>query len=251
MTDDASKPASGMCLSAKAAVVTGASRGIGLAIAKALASEACNVFISGRNQQTIEQAAAEIRAGSSGGARIISHVCDVRDERAVEHMFARVRDELGRLDILVNNAGVAQPIISIEETSIDLWRELVDTNLTGTFLCTKFALPLMPRGATIINTLSPASKMAFPKFAAYNSSKFGALGFTLSLREDLKERGIRVTALIPGSTDTDIWNQFWPDAARGKMMEAESVAKLVLEAVVLSPKANLTELVLDPIEGAL
>ena len=241
----------GRRLFGEVAVVTGASRGIGLAIAKTLASEACSVVISGRSQQTIEEAAAAVRRARSGDERIVPLVCEVRDAHAVEQMFTMVREQFGRLDILVNNAGLSQPMLPIEEISIELWRELLDTNLTGMFLCTKFALPLMQRGATIVNTLSAASKTGFPSFAAYNSSKFGALGFTLTLREELKQRGIRVTALIPGATDTDIWKQLWPDAPRDKMMDAKSIASLVLEAVVLSPGANLTELVLDPIGGAL
>jgi NAD(P)-dependent dehydrogenase (short-subunit alcohol dehydrogenase family) len=251
-----SKSSSGARLLGKVAVVTGGSRGIGLAIARALASEACNVVISGRNQQTLERAATKIRRASSTDAsaekpKVLPCLCDVRDNDALEQMFAVVARDFGRLDILVNNAGVSQAMLPVEEISLELWREMIDTNLTGLFLCTRAALKLMQRGATIINTLSAASKTAFPSFAAYNSSKYGALGFTLSLREDLKQRGIRVTALIPGATDTELWNQVWPDAPREKMIDAESVAALVLEAVVLSPKANLTELVLDPMAGAL
>lgn len=243
-------PAGGR-LSGKVAVVVGASRGIGLAIAKAFAAEACNVVISGRKQESLEQAAAQIRSVGSRGARVLTSVCDVRDEHGVEQLFAQVKGEFGKLDILVNNAGLSHPLTSIERLSVGLWRELIDTNLTGMFLCTKFALPLMQRGAIIVNTLSSASKKAFINFAAYNSSKFGALGFTLTLRKELKERGIRVTALIPGPVDTEIWNQFWPDAPRHKMMDPGTVASLLLEAVVLSPNANVTELVLDPMEGAL
>src|SRR5271157_3579228 len=248
---DSSKNPTGARLSGKVAVVTGASRGIGLAIASALASEGCNLVISGRTHDTLEKAASETRECAAGDARVIPLVCDVRDDEAVSRMFAVVLQEFGKLDILVNNAGVSQPMLPIEKISIELWREQVDTNLTAMFLVAKAALPLMHRGATIINTLSAASRTAFPNFAAYNSSKFGALGFTLSLREDLKKRGIRVTALIPGATDTDIWKRAWPDAPREKMIEPDTVASLVLEAVVLSPKANLSELVLDPVGGAL
>lgn len=246
-----SKDRIGTRLASQVAVVTGASRGIGLAIATALAAEGCNVVISGRNQETLNQAQTEIQKRAASGVLIIPAVCDVRDSSAVEQMFATVRHQFGKLDILVNNAGVLQPMLGVEQTSAELWREMIDINMTGMFLVTRAALPLMRSGATIINTLSAASKTAFPNFAAYNSSKFGALGFTLSLREDLKTRGIRVTALIPGATDTELWNRAWPDAPRGKMMDAATVASLVLEAVVLSPKANLSELALDPVGGAL
>ncbi len=241
----------GTRLSGKVALVTGASRGIGLAIARALARETCNVVISGRNQQTLEQAATEIRAKSSGGARVLPCLCDVGDQAAVERMFATIEREFGRLDILVNNAGISQSAAPVEKTSVELWREIVDINLTGTFLCTRSAVPLMTRGSTILNILSVAARDCFAGYAPYNASKAGALGFTFTLREELKPRGIRVTAVLPGATATDIWQQVMPDAPRDKMIDADSVAALVLEAVVLSPKANLTELVLDPMEGAL
>ena len=112
------------------------------------------------------------------------------------------------------------------------------------FLCTRAALPLMQAGATIINNLSAAAKTVFPNFAAYNAAKHGALGFTLSLREELIPRGIRVVALMPGATDTDMWQQILPDAPRERMIDVESVAQAVLYAVLLPPNANLSELVL-------
>ena len=93
--------------------------------------------------------------------------------------------------------------------------------------------------------------MNLAQFSAYNASKHGALGFTLTLREELIPKGIRVTALMPGATDTEIWNQFWPDAPRQKMVEPASVAEAVLYAVLLPPAANLSELVLVPIDGVL
>jgi NAD(P)-dependent dehydrogenase (short-subunit alcohol dehydrogenase family) len=237
-------------LSGKVAVVTGGNRGIGLAIARALASEACNVIISGRNQETLERAAAKIHESISGG-RVLPFVCDVRDLESVERMFAMVAGEFGELDILVNNAGISQSAAPVEKTGVELWRDIIDTNLTGTFLCTRSALPLVKCGGTILNIISVAARDSFAGYAPYNASKAGALSFTRTLRQELMERGIRVTAILPGATSTDIWQQVMPDAPREKMMEAESVAALVLETVVLSPKANLTELVLDPMEGAM
>lgn len=240
----------------KVAVVTGGSRGIGLAIAKALAGEACHVVITGRNLQTIAQAATEIReagvpAPSGQKPKVLAVECDVRDNEDVERMFATAVKEFGRLDILVNNAGISQSAAPLQETSVELWRDIIETNLTGTFLCARAAVPLMQRGATILNIISVAARESFAGYAPYNASKAGALSLTRTLREELKASGIRVTAILPGATDTEIWQQVMPDAPRGKMIEAESVAALVLEALVLSPKANLTELVLDPVGGAM
>jgi NAD(P)-dependent dehydrogenase (short-subunit alcohol dehydrogenase family) len=245
-----SKSSSGSRLLGKVAVVTGGSRGIGLAIASALVSEGCEVLITGRNQQTLEQAAAEL-GRQDGSGRILTIECDIRDNEAVARMFVTVGKEFGRLDILVNNAGISQSATPVQETGIELWRDIIDTNLTGTFLCTRAAVPLMQSGATILNIISVAARESFAGYAPYNASKAGALSLTRTLREELKPTGIRVTAILPGATDTEIWRQVMPDAPRDKMIEAESVAKLVLEAVVLSPKANLTELVLDPMTGAM
>ena len=250
---------SGPRLLGKVAVVTGGSRGIGFAIARTLASEGCSVVITGRDAATLSKSAAELRrllpkqtpARDKSGAQIVAEVCDVRDPYSVASLFATVKQRLGKIDALVNNAGIAQPAVSIEQTSLDIWRNAIDTNLTGLFLCTRAALPVMQSGATIINNLSVAARTVFPNFAAYNASKHGALGFTLSLRDELIPRGIRVVALMPGATDTDLWQQFWPDAPRERMVDVESVAQAVLYSVLLPPNANLSEVVLAPTGGAL
>lgn len=245
-----SKPSAGSRLLGQVAVVTGGSRGIGLAIAKALAGEGCNVVITGRNQQALEHAAEELGREGSALGRLVAIECDVRDNEAVARVFTTVSKEFGRLDVLVNNAGIWQPAAPVQETAVQLWRDVIDTNLTGTFLCTRAAVALMKPGATILNICSVAARDSFPGYAPYNASKAGVLSLTRTLREELKSSGIRVTALSPGATDTEMW-QVMPDVPRDKMIEAESVARLVLEAVVLSPRANLTELHLDPVKGAL
>jgi NAD(P)-dependent dehydrogenase (short-subunit alcohol dehydrogenase family) len=253
-----SRPSSARLLG-KLAVVTGGSRGIGYAVARTLAAEGCRVVITGRDAAKLAKSTAELRrllpkqtpAHGKGGAQIVAEICDVRDPDSVASLFATVKRRFGRLDVLVNNAGTAQPAVSIEQTSLEVWRDVIDTNLTGLFLCTRAALPLMQSGATIINNLSVAARTVFPNFAAYNASKHGALGFTLSLRDELIPRGIRVVALMPGATDTDLWQQFWPDAPRERMVNVESVAQAALYAVLLPPNANLSEVVLAPTGGAL
>jgi NAD(P)-dependent dehydrogenase (short-subunit alcohol dehydrogenase family) len=241
----------GLRLLGKVAVVTGGSRGIGQAIARALAAEGCTVVITGRDKASLARSATRISKKVRGRGKVLPLVCDVRDPESVAALFAKVKQRFPRLDILVNNAGVAQRLVPIEQTSVELWREVLDTNLTGLFLSTRAALPLMRAGGTIINNLSVAAKTVFPNFAAYNTSKHGALGFTLSLRDELIPRGIRVVALMPGAIDTDLWQQFWPEAPRERMMNAESAAQAVLYAVLLPPNANLSELVLAPTGGAL
>jgi 3-oxoacyl-[acyl-carrier protein] reductase len=245
------KPHAELRLLGKVAVVTGGSRGIGQAIARALASEGCAVIVAGRDRATLAKSASRISKKVRGRGKVVPLVCDVRDAEAVASLFAKVKQRFRRVDILVNNAGISQKPASVEDTSPDRWREIVETNLTGIFLCSCAALPLMQRGSTIINNLSAAAKQVFPKFAAYTAAKTGAYGFTLSLREELIPRGIRVTALMPGATATDMWNQIMPDAPREKMMSPESTAQAVLYAVLLPSVANLSELLLTPTGGAL
>ena len=109
----------------------------------------------------------------------------MRDPDSVASLFAEVKKRFGKVDILVNNAGITQPVLTVQETSLELWRDVIDTNLTGVFLCTRAALPLMKAGATIINNLSAAARQSLSNYATYSAAKRGALGFTLSLREEL------------------------------------------------------------------
>ena len=162
----------------------------------------------------------EVATKANAGGEVRGLYCEVRQPKSVAAVFAEVKKRWGKLDILVNNAGISQAQYSVEKTPIDLWRAVIDINLTGTFLCSQAAIPLMPAGSTIVNTLSIAAKQNFPEFSAYNASKHGALGFTRTLREELIPKGIRVMALLPGATDTAIWEQFWPDAPRDKMVRS-------------------------------
>jgi len=232
----------------KVALVTGASRGIGLAIADRLAASGFDVVLSARSADQLKSAAKSI---AKHGNDVLAHGCDVRDERSVDQLFAALKRRFGRLDVLVNNAGFAGELKKIDELPAELWRQTLETNLTGTFLCTRAALPLMRRGGTIVNNLSVAAKRTFPGMAAYVASKHGAMGFTLTLRDELQPKGIRVIALMPGATDTDIWNHFWPDAPRARMMSPESVASAVVNAILLPDNATVEELLIAPTAGAL
>ena len=252
-TQDSSRVSSRRLLG-HVAVVTGGSRGIGYAVARVLAAEGCSVVITGRSQLTLAKSAARISRSvgpRSKSTQILPIVCDVRDSDSVASLFATVKKAFGKIDVLVNNAGITQPTVTVEETTLELWRDVIDTNLTGIFLCTRAALPMMRAGGTIVNNLSAAAKQVFPKYATYSAAKRGALGFTLSLREELIPRGIRVMALMPGATATDMWDQIMPDAPRDRMIDVESVAQAVLYAVLLPPNANLSEVVLSPTGGAL
>lgn len=235
-------------LKGKIALVTGGSRGLGRAIAEALAEEGCTVVIAGRDERALAEASAVITR--KGGAVLARH-CDVRNPESVATLATAIRKQFGRVDILVNNAGIAHGLATIDKLSVEAWREVVDTNLTGLFLVTRAVLPLMHPGGTIINNLSISAKTVFPGMAAYNASKHGALGFTDTLREEMRPREIRVIALVPGATDTDIWQQFWPEAPREKMMSAESIAAAVVASIKLPANATMSQIEITPTGGAL
>ncbi len=165
--------------------------------------------------------------------------------------MAAVQGRFHHIDILINNAGVAHPNLNVRDLPLDSWREVIDTNLTGMFLVTSTALPLMKSGGLIVNNLSIAARRVFAGSSAYNASKHGALGFTNTLREELREKGIRVIALLPGATDTAIWNTLWPEAPRKKMMQPETVAQALVNALILPAESTVEELVIMPSAGTL
>jgi 3-oxoacyl-[acyl-carrier protein] reductase len=230
------------------AVITGAGRGIGLSIAQALAAEGCHLVLTGRTMPALEKAAAQL---SKNKIRVLPKICDVRDPHSVRALAAAIKKQFRRVDILINNAGIAHPNLPIAKLPYYLWKSVIDTNLTGTFLVTREVLPLMRRGGTIVNNLSIAATQVFAGSSAYNASKHGALGFTDTLREELREKGIRVIALLPGATDTDIWDTLWPKAPRKKMMSSETIALAMVAALALPENSTMEQLTITPTAGAL
>jgi NAD(P)-dependent dehydrogenase (short-subunit alcohol dehydrogenase family) len=235
-------------LSGRLALITGGSRGIGFAIAHALAREGCNLMITGRDQRALARARLEL---DKLNVDVLAQTCDVRNPDSVDYLFALVRGWHKPLDILINNAGVGHPNCGVSELPYPTWMEVIDTNLNGLFLVTQAALAVMRRGSTIVNNLSIAAERVFPGAAAYNASKHGALGFTDTLREELRPKGIRVIALLPGATDTAIWDAMWPKAPRRKMMSAETVARAVVDALLLPENTTAEKIVVMPSTGVL
>jgi NAD(P)-dependent dehydrogenase (short-subunit alcohol dehydrogenase family) len=185
------------------------------------------------------------------GARVLAQSSDVRDPASVDYLFALVRGLRRPLDFLINNAGVGQPNRSVGDLPYPMWQEVIDTNLTGMFLMTQAGLVVMKRGSAIVNNLSVAAERVWPGSAAYNASKHGALGFTDTLRDELRGKGIRVIGLMPGATDTGIWNTIWPKAPRRKMMSAATVAQAVVNALLLPENSTVEKLVIMPSGGPL
>jgi len=237
-----------MDLNGKTAVVTGGSRGIGLGITRELGHNGCRVTIAGRDPQALESAIAQLKAE---GLSISAKRCDISDPDQVREFFHAVRERMGGLDFLINNAGAAHALANVDRMAPEEFRRVVDINLIGTFLCCRAAIPLMSPGSVIVNNLSVAAHQAFAGMSAYNASKAGALALTNVLREELREKGIRVLALVPGAVDTDIWQQFWPDAPREKMMSPHDVARAVVLALSTPPNTSIDEIRMGPASGTL
>ena len=242
------RPGAKSSLRGQVALVTGATRGIGLAIARALAGQGCNLVVASRNEAALQRVSRELRRTK---IRVVAQPCDVREPHSVDALFRRVRGEFRRLDILINNAGIAHPNLAVDKLPFPLWRDVMATNLDGTFLMTQAALAIMKPGGTIVNNLSIAANRVFAGSAAYNASKHAALGLTNTLREELRSRRIRVIGLLPGATDTDIWKTLWPEASRRKMMSPATIAEAVVDAILLPANSTVETLEILPTAGTL
>jgi NAD(P)-dependent dehydrogenase (short-subunit alcohol dehydrogenase family) len=232
----------------KIAIITGGNRGIGLTLARLLGRAGCQLVIIGRDRDSLKKAADLLKKDK---VRVLAFSCDITDAVQVEKLFQKIKKHYSSIHILINNAGVAHALAPVDQLSVEAWNQVIATNLTGMFLVTHFALPLMSAGATIVNNLSVAAIQSFPGMAAYNASKAGALGFTDVLREDLRKRAIRVLAVVAGPTDTDIWNQFWADAPRNKMISPETVAQAILNALTIPVEATIEQIKIGPAAGSL
>jgi NAD(P)-dependent dehydrogenase (short-subunit alcohol dehydrogenase family) len=209
------------------AIVTGGTKGIGLAIARALVTAGVNVSLSARHEDEINKAVAELN--EIGAGRCVGFVCDVRDEAQVESLFANTVSALGGLDILVNNAGIGI-FASVESTSGDDFRAVIETNLCGVFYCCHAAIPLMRQrgGGYIINISSLAGANPHANMAAYNASKFGLNGFSEALMQEVRHDGIKVSYIMPGSVNTEFGGDV-PSPSKSWQLQPEDIAHVVMD----------------------
>ena len=189
----------------KVAVVTGAGTGVGKAVSIALMREGYAAVLAGRRQDKLEETAQE---GHAIGAKTLVVPTDVSDPTAVKTLFARTKDTFGRLDVLFNNAGIGAPPMPLEDLPLETWRKVVDTNLTGVFLCTQEAIRLMkaqdPRGGRIINNGSISAHTPRPRSVAYTATKHAVTGLTKQTALDCRAQGICCGQIDIGNAATPL-----------------------------------------------
>ena len=217
-----------MNLQGKTAIVTGGTKGIGRGIAEALIREGVSVCISARHQDDIDQAVDQLNR--LGGGRAIGFVCDVRDYDQVKALIDHAVNELGGLDILINNAGIGTFRTTVDETSPDEFRAVIETNLFGVFYCCHEAIPQMKKrgGGYIINISSLAGVNAHPRMAAYNASKFGLNGFSEALMQEVRHDNIKVSYIMPGSVNTEFGGDS-PSDEKSWQLTPEDIARVVVD----------------------
>ncbi len=213
----------------KTILVTGGGRGIGRAIALAFAEPGCRVAIAARTRAQLEETA---QAVGGRGAEPVLLPLDVTDEDAVAAGFADLRKVADRLDVLVNNAGIGGGL-PLHKTDTASWRRIVDTNIWGTFLVTRQAVPLLADGGRVVNMSSVLGRFGVPGYTAYCASKHAVIGFTRALALELAERGITVNAICPGWVDTDMAAQGMQAGAKAMNVSVDEFRAQAIGAVPL------------------
>jgi NADP-dependent 3-hydroxy acid dehydrogenase YdfG len=235
-------------LNNRTAVITGGGSGIGAAVARALADAGCQVAITGRRQEALDT----VTGNYNGDVPIIARTSDVADRDTVNAFFGWATEELGHIDILVNSAGINTPVRSVAKLDPANWDQLIAVNLTGAYNCIHAVLPGMREQAdgVIVNISSVAGIRAVPiGGVAYNASKFGMSALGITVAEEHRDQGIRVTNIYPGEVETPILDKRpVPVSAehRARILQPEDCADAVMMVVRLPARANVPELVIIP-----
>jgi NAD(P)-dependent dehydrogenase (short-subunit alcohol dehydrogenase family) len=232
-----------MLLNEKVALVTGGTKGIGLGIAEALIKSGIRTAITGRNSETVYSAAAHLNAQWPGMA--LGLVSDVRSYESEVNTIHQIIAHWGRLDILIANAGLGH-FGSIENISHTQWNETIDINLTGVFNSVKASVEEIKKNQGYIFTIaSLAGTNFFKGGTAYNASKFGLVGFTQALMLDLREHGVKVSTIMPGSV-TSYFAGHVPDENDGWKIQPEDIGQLVVDLLKMNPRALPSKIEIRP-----
>ncbi len=195
-------------LEGKVALITGASRGLGRALALAYAREGAKLVLNSRSEGSLQPVVEE---AEGAGAEALAVPADVASSADVQGLVEAAVDRFGKVDVLVNNAGLLGPRVKIEEYPEEEWRRVIDANLTAPFLLSKAVIPHMPEGGSIVNVVSGVSVEGRAEWGAYSVSKFGVEGLTQILAAELKDRGIRANAVDPGGMRTEMRAAAYPE----------------------------------------
>lgn len=218
----------------KTCIITGASKGIGKAIALRLAASGIHLYLLGRDQKALETVRQQVE---ERGARGTTLMCDLAQTDSLEMLCESI--EAPRIDLLVNNAGIAV-VKPFEQLTLEDWNRTFAVNVTAPFFLLKQMSSKLSKGASVVNILSVASRTGFPEWSSYCMSKFALDGFARSVREELRPRNIRVINIYPAAIDTDIWNNIPGEWPRDKMMSPDEVAAAV-EFALARPASVMVE----------
>jgi NAD(P)-dependent dehydrogenase (short-subunit alcohol dehydrogenase family) len=226
-------------------LITGASRGIGRAIAEKLAAAEHTLLLHGRDRQALAKTCRLVEARS---AKAIPLCYDLRHADSVEEMI----EEIGSapVDALINNAGIAV-VKPLAEITLEEWETVFAVNVTAPFLLTQKLIPMMPVGSTVVNILSIAAKTGFPNWSGYCMSKFALEGFSQSIREEVRSRGIRVLNIYPAATNTEIWNAIEGEWPRQQMMLPDEIGDAVAYALSRPAEVAVENITLQNVSGRL
>ncbi|MFV0566497.1 MAG: SDR family oxidoreductase [Flavobacteriaceae bacterium] len=229
----------------KVALITGGSKGIGYGVAQALLAQGINVAITSRSEASAQKAADALNANSPLNAKAIGVTADVRSFKSQQEAVAKVLQHFKTIDIVVANAGVGH-FASIEELTIAQWQDTIDTNLTGVFYTIKATIPALKQSkGYFISISSLAGANFFAKGSAYNASKFGLTGFTQAVMLDLRQHGIKVSTIMPGSVST-YFNGNTPDETDNWKIQIEDVGQLVVGLVKMNPRTLPSKIEVRP-----
>lgn len=229
----------------KVALITGGSKGIGYGIARSFLSQGMHVAITGRNNESIREALSSLNAYGNDGSYGIGLIADVRNYEEMEHAVKQVKEEFGKLDVVIANAGVGH-FTPVQNMSLSQWQETIDTNLTGAFYTLKAAVKeLIASKGYYITISSLAGTNFFASGSAYNASKFGLTGFTQAVMLDLRDKGVKVSTIMPGSVST-YFNHNEPSDKDAWKIQIDDIGQMAVDLLRMNPRTLPSKIEVRP-----
>ncbi|CAN5501089.1 SDR family oxidoreductase [soil metagenome] len=234
--------------------VTGASTGIGKDIALEFSKAGYTVVVTGRRKSRLVSLVNEIRYAADDDVEreATAFICNVESERSIIGTAKRIREKYGKIDCLINNAGVTAFKSFLETKTVD-YDAIMNTNVRGTFLCTKYVLPgmLKHKKGHIINILSVAAETVFDNSSVYSASKAAILAMSNCIRKEVRKSNIKVTNILPGAVETPMWDNKTRQQFKNRMMTSKEIAKIILQVFEQPAKVMIEDITIRPIKGDL